>query len=397
MRGGGAGSPPLGWAMRSTSYKLQATSSDATATLWVKRCFGIRAEQHLAVRLEVDVQHVVRVRYAWVCRLKLDGLPEHLHRSLPYICSLPLQTYHLAFLTEQEYGRFFRVHLSFWKLSLQEFVVYSVNTHSPWTLRVRNARALRHVPPGQDLFYGKPFEVLAKFSNLLGWVHRLSGALGPSHPRKGEHRRQQRRHRDQQDDALHKRYLLNRGRGDQPRQLANATTLAGIGYKAHHSNAVFITTSFANFGECPKGEVRRIPIPRTTVNKGMKEDRSAWPRPRCSPRRRTRRSDTEELLLLGFEILVGDYALIPKLGEPLQLAHVLGFTRSRGGSSGRSFGRFLAATKVFVRPKPALDEGATPLHARHRPVALPRPPPLCASFRHKSHLRSPSFLLVRLA
>src|SRR5215218_5405652 len=90
MRGGGAGSPPLGWAMRSTSYKLQATSSGATATLWVKRCFGIRAEQHLAVRLEVDVQHVVRVRYAWVSRLKLDGLPEHLHRSLPYICSLPL-------------------------------------------------------------------------------------------------------------------------------------------------------------------------------------------------------------------------------------------------------------------------------------------------------------------
>src|SRR5215204_3240670 len=116
-------------------YSVLDTSSGATATLWVKRCFGIRAEQHLAVRLEVDVQHVVRVRYAWVSRLKLDGLPEHLHRSLPYICSLPLQTYHLAFLTEQEYGRFFRVHLSFWKLSLQEFVVYSVNTHSPWTLR----------------------------------------------------------------------------------------------------------------------------------------------------------------------------------------------------------------------------------------------------------------------
>src|SRR5215212_2630015 len=113
--------------------------------------------------------------------------------------------------------------------------------------------------------------------------------------------------------------------------------------------------------------------------------------------RPTRRSDTQELLLLGFEILIGDDALIPKLGEPLQLAHVLGFVRSRGGSSGRSFGRFLAATKVFVRPKPALDERATPLHARHRPVALPRPPPLCASFRHKSHLLTPSFLLVRLA
>src|SRR5215208_4206238 len=117
-----------------------------------------------------------------------------------------------------------------------------------------------------------------------------------------------------------------------------------------------------------------------------------------SRRRRTRRSDTEELLLLGFEILVGDYALIPKLGEPLQLAHVLGFgCCSRGGSSGRSFGWFLAATKVFLRPKPALDERATPLHARHRPVALARLHPLCASFRHKSHLRSPSSSLVRLA
>src|SRR5829696_2172280 len=137
----------------------------------------------------------------------------------------------------------------------------------------------------------------------------------------------------------------------------------------------------------------RMPIPQGWVNKGMKEGQSAWPRPRCSPRRPTRRSDTEELLLLGFEILVGDYALIPELREPLQLAHVLGFgCCSRGGSS--SFGRFLAATKVFLRPKPALDERATPLHARHRPVGLPRLHPLCASFRHKSHLRSPSSVLV---
>src|SRR5215203_4334213 len=90
--------------------------------------------------------------------------------------------------------------------------------------------------------------------------------------------------------------------------------------------------------------------------------------------RPTRRSDTEELLLLGFEILVGDDALISELGEPLQLAHVLGFgCCSRGGSSRRSCGRFLAATKVFLRPNPALDERATPLHARHGPVGLPRP------------------------
>src|SRR5215208_3737803 len=144
-------------------------------------------------------------------------------------------------------------------------------------------------------------------------------------------------------------------------------------------------------------ELPRIPIPRTPVNKGMKESRSARPRLRCSPRRRTRRSDTQELLLLGFEILVGDDALIPELREPFELPHVLGFgCCSRGRSSTRSFARLLAATKVFLHPKPALDERATPLHARHGPVSLPRLPPLCASFCHKSHLRSPSSLLVRL-
>src|SRR5215213_8244272 len=114
--------------------------------------------------------------------------------------------------------------------------------------------------------------------------------------------------------------------------------------------------------------------------------------------RPTRRSDTEELLLLGFEFLVGDDALIPQLGEPFEFAHVLGFgCCSRDESSGRSFGRLLAATKVFLRPNPALDERATPLHTRHRPVGLPRLHPLCASFRHKSHLLSPSSMLVRLA
>src|SRR5215208_7886703 len=92
-------------------------------------------------------------------------------------------------------------------------------------------------------------------------------------------------------------------------------------------------------GHCYR-ELRGIRLPRTRVNKGMKEGRSAWRRPRCSRRRRTRRSDTEELLLLGFEILVGDDALIPELGEPFEFAYVLGFVRSRGGSNGRSFGRF---------------------------------------------------------
>ena len=35
----------------------------------------------------------------------------------------------------------------------------------------------------------------------------------------------------------------------------------------------------ANFGEHPKGEVRRIPILRTRVNKGMKKGRSYDARP----------------------------------------------------------------------------------------------------------------------
>ena len=103
--------------------------------------------------------------------------------------------------------------------------------------------------------------------------------------------------------------------------------------------------------------------------------------------RPTRRSDTEELLLLGFEILVGDDALISELGEPFELAHVLGFVRSRGGSSGLSFAWFLAATKVFVHPKPALDERATPLHVRRRPVGLPCLSPL--SIRGKLRVDRP--------
>jgi hypothetical protein len=45
----------------------------------------------------------------------------------------------------------------------------------------------------------------------------------------------------------------------------------------YHSIAVFITTFLTNFGECPKGEVRRIPIPRTRVNKGKRKNKTARP------------------------------------------------------------------------------------------------------------------------
>ena len=38
-------------------------------------------------------------------------------------------------------------------------------------------------------------------------------------------------------------------------------------------------SSLVYFRESPKGEVRRIPIPRTGVNKGKEKGQSAWPRP----------------------------------------------------------------------------------------------------------------------
>jgi hypothetical protein len=84
---------------------------------------GIRAKEYLAIGLEVDVQHVVRLLYPRMPWLKLDGLPEELHRSLPYILGLPLQPDYVAVLIKQEHGRISRVHLSFGELSLQEFLV----------------------------------------------------------------------------------------------------------------------------------------------------------------------------------------------------------------------------------------------------------------------------------
>src|SRR5215207_7324397 len=104
--------------------------------------------------------------------------------------------------------------------------------------------------------------------------------------------------------------------------------------------------------------------------------------------------DPEDLLLLGLELLVAEDALLPQLGEPLKLAHVLRFGRS-GRRSGRS--RLLAASEVLLHPYPVLDERATPLHARHGPVGLPRLHTACGSCCNKSHLFSPSSSLVRLA
>ena len=46
----------------------------------------------------------------------------------------------------------------------------------------------------------------------------------------------------------------------------NESTILHQWWWAYHSIAVFIATFFANFGESPKGELRRIPILRTPVN-----------------------------------------------------------------------------------------------------------------------------------
>jgi len=53
------------------------------------------------------------------------------------------------------------------------------------------------------------------------------------------------------------------------RIFAVARTLLGVAYPSEKS-------AQANFGECSKGEVRRIPIPRTSVNKGKKKGRGCY-------------------------------------------------------------------------------------------------------------------------
>ena len=137
----------------------------------------VRAEQHLAIGLEVDVQHVVRFRHPRMARLKLDGLSEHLHRSLSHVLGLPLHSDHLVVLTKQKHRRLSGIHLPFGELSLVELPVYGVDAHSPGTVRTRDARALGHIPLGLYLLWGKPFVLLAQLSNLPGRVYRLSGAV----------------------------------------------------------------------------------------------------------------------------------------------------------------------------------------------------------------------------
>src|SRR5829696_8532894 len=86
--------------------------------------------------------------------------------------------------------------------------------------------------------------------------------------------------------------------------------------------------------------------------------------PRCEPSLATRvwrppGSDPEDLLLLSLELLLADYALVTKLGEPLQLGHVLRL----GGRRPNVLGLFLVG-EVLSHSHPALDRRAASLHTR---------------------------------
>ena len=94
-------------------------------------------------------------------RLKLDGLPEQLHRSLSYISSLPLYPKDFAVLVQQDYRWLLRVHLSFRELGFQVFMIYEVDPHSTGALRIWDAFMHLLVPLGLYLFLSKPFVLLA--------------------------------------------------------------------------------------------------------------------------------------------------------------------------------------------------------------------------------------------
>src|SRR5215211_5784893 len=86
-------------------------------------------------------------------------------------------------------------------------------------------------------------------------------------------------------------------------------------------------------------------------------------------------SDPEDLLLLSLELLLAENALVTKLGEPLQLGHILRL----GGRRRNALGLFLAG-EVLSRPQPVLDRRAASLHTRHGAVGLSRLHPGCAPF-----------------
>src|SRR5919112_425898 len=83
--------------------------------------------------------------------------------------------------------------------------------------------------------------------------------------------------------------------------------------------------------------------------------------------------------------------LVAKLGEPLQLGHVLrlggGWSRARR----RSLDWLLLAVEVLPHPHLALHPTAAPLHARRGPVPLPRLHPVTGPLCQESHSQGPPF------
>jgi hypothetical protein len=62
-----------------------------------------------------------------------------------------------------------------------------------------------------------------------------------------------------------------------------AATRCSVDFYAYEVVRHLLPQLYDRVMQDPANEFRRIPIPRTRLNKGMKEGRSAWPRPRCSP------------------------------------------------------------------------------------------------------------------
>ena len=65
-------------------------------------------------------------------------------------------------------------------------------------------------------------------------------------------------------------------------QLWHANPLPSISWRRHHAcweETYMPEERKFNFAESPKGEVRRIPIPRTRVNKGIKKGQGCYHAP----------------------------------------------------------------------------------------------------------------------
>src|SRR5215216_735036 len=101
----------------------------------------------------------------------------------------------------------------------------------------------------------------------------------------------------------------------------------------------------------------------------------------------------EKLLLLGLELLLAYDPLVTKLGQPLQLGHVIRLGGGGRGGRRRGLGRLLLlAIEVLAHPHLALHPRAPPLHTRRGPVSLPRPHPVRGPLCKEPHFwRPPSY------